>query len=96
MVWRLIFTRTSPLLSVVTLVSLGDMALWHFQYGYSIILIIFIIFLSLIDVMVHRQLHAAIDSDISYGNELTDKEAMNELCGGKLFILFIFLLTYAC
>jgi len=30
--------------------------------------------------MVHRQLHAAIDSDISYGNELTDKEAMNELC----------------
>ncbi|KAG0328695.1 exosome catalytic subunit dis3 [Podila horticola] len=33
------------------------------------------------DVMVHRQLHAAIDSDISYGNELTDKEAMNELCG---------------
>jgi exosome complex exonuclease DIS3/RRP44 len=30
--------------------------------------------------MVHRQLHAAIDSDISYGNELTDKESMNELC----------------
>ncbi|KAG0204304.1 exosome catalytic subunit dis3 [Mortierella sp. GBA30] len=33
------------------------------------------------DVMVHRQLHAAIDSNISYGNELTDKETMNELCG---------------
>ncbi|KAI1313414.1 exosome catalytic subunit dis3 [Mortierella claussenii] len=33
------------------------------------------------DVMVHRQLHAAIDSDVSYGNELTDKESMNELCG---------------
>ncbi|KAG0042097.1 exosome catalytic subunit dis3 [Gryganskiella cystojenkinii] len=32
------------------------------------------------DVMVHRQLHAAIDADISYGNELTDKESMNELC----------------
>lgn len=30
--------------------------------------------------MVHRQLHAAIDADISYGNELTDKESMNELC----------------
>ncbi|KAK3819830.1 MAG: hypothetical protein J3Q66DRAFT_311579 [Benniella sp.] len=33
------------------------------------------------DVMVHRQLHAAIDPSISYGNEITDKEAMNELCG---------------
>ncbi|KAI7815809.1 hypothetical protein BC939DRAFT_404742 [Gamsiella multidivaricata] len=33
------------------------------------------------DVMVHRQLHAAIDPSISYGGELTDKEAMNELCG---------------
>ncbi|KAG0315372.1 exosome catalytic subunit dis3 [Dissophora globulifera] len=33
------------------------------------------------DVMVHRQLHAAIDSDVSYGHELTDKENMNELCG---------------
>ncbi|KAG0330708.1 exosome catalytic subunit dis3 [Podila humilis] len=31
------------------------------------------------DVMVHRQLHAAIDSDVTYGNELTDKEGMNEL-----------------
>lgn len=35
--------------------------------------------------MVHRQLHAAIDSDLSYGNEITDKEAMNELCGGWYF-----------
>ncbi|KAF8940521.1 hypothetical protein EDD21DRAFT_380965 [Dissophora ornata] len=33
------------------------------------------------DVMVHRQLHAAIDHTISYGPELTDKESMNELCG---------------
>ncbi|KAF9945854.1 exosome catalytic subunit dis3 [Modicella reniformis] len=33
------------------------------------------------DVMVHRQLQATIDSDVSYGKELTDKEAMNELCG---------------
>ncbi|KAF9134069.1 exosome catalytic subunit dis3 [Linnemannia schmuckeri] len=33
------------------------------------------------DVMVHRQLHAAIDSSVSYGDELTDKEKMNELCG---------------
>ncbi|KAG9322667.1 hypothetical protein KVV02_007934 [Mortierella alpina] len=33
------------------------------------------------DVMVHRQLHAAIDADLAYGTELTDKESMNELCG---------------
>ncbi|KAG0293599.1 exosome catalytic subunit dis3 [Linnemannia gamsii] len=33
------------------------------------------------DVMVHRQLHAAIDSSLSYGDELTDKEKMNDLCG---------------
>ncbi|KAF9088934.1 exosome catalytic subunit dis3 [Mortierella sp. GBA35] len=33
------------------------------------------------DVMVHRQLHAAIDSNVSYGDELTDKETMNDLCG---------------
>ncbi|KAG0246451.1 mitotic control protein dis3 [Mortierella sp. GBAus27b] len=32
------------------------------------------------DVMVHRQLHAAIDSELSYGSEITDKEAMNEIC----------------
>ncbi|KAF9581039.1 exosome catalytic subunit dis3 [Lunasporangiospora selenospora] len=32
------------------------------------------------DVMVHRQLYAAIDSSVSYGSELTDKEDMNELC----------------
>jgi hypothetical protein len=35
--------------------------------------------------MVHRQLHAAIDPSLSYGNEITDKEAMNELCGGWYF-----------
>ncbi|KAG0260863.1 exosome catalytic subunit dis3 [Mortierella polycephala] len=34
------------------------------------------------DIMVHRQLHAAIDSDVKYGTELTDKETMNELCDG--------------
>ncbi|KAF9431723.1 exosome catalytic subunit dis3 [Entomortierella beljakovae] len=33
------------------------------------------------DVMVHRQLHAAIDSSVSYGSELTDKDTMDELCG---------------
>ncbi|KAG0266938.1 exosome catalytic subunit dis3 [Actinomortierella ambigua] len=32
------------------------------------------------DVMVHRQLHAAINSDIMYGDELTDKETMGKLC----------------
>ncbi|KAF9200140.1 exosome catalytic subunit dis3 [Haplosporangium sp. Z 27] len=33
------------------------------------------------DVMVHRQLHAAIDPSISYGSELTDKDDMDNLCG---------------
>lgn len=37
----------------------------------------------MLDVMVHRQLHAAIDSSLSYGDELTDKEKMNDLCGSK-------------
>ncbi|KAG0226605.1 exosome catalytic subunit dis3 [Actinomortierella wolfii] len=32
------------------------------------------------DVMVHRQLHAAIDPDVVYGDELTDKETMGKLC----------------
>ncbi|KAF9971912.1 exosome catalytic subunit dis3 [Actinomortierella ambigua] len=32
------------------------------------------------DVMVHRQLHAAINSDVMYGDELTDKETMGKLC----------------
>ncbi|KAF9995574.1 exosome catalytic subunit dis3 [Entomortierella chlamydospora] len=33
------------------------------------------------DVMVHRQLHAAIDPNVTYGGELTDKDNMDELCG---------------
>lgn len=38
--------------------------------------------------MVHRQLHAAIDSSLSYGDELTDKEKMNDLCGSKYLRYF--------
>lgn len=41
------------------------------------------LFYKILDVMVHRQLHAAIDSSLSYGDELTDKEKMNDLCGSK-------------
>lgn len=58
---------------------------------YLFIFLISFLFVLTIDVMVHRQLHAAIDSEISYGNELTDKEAMNELCGGKRLFLCVYM-----
>jgi exosome complex exonuclease DIS3/RRP44 len=35
------------------------------------------------DVIVHRLLEACIDADLTYGQELTDKMKMKELCDSK-------------
>jgi exosome complex exonuclease DIS3/RRP44 len=37
----------------------------------------------LADVIVHRLLEACIDADLTYGQELTDKMKMKELCDSK-------------
>jgi hypothetical protein len=38
------------------------------------------------DVIVHRLLQACVDQDLTYGQELTDKMKMKELCDSMFFI----------
>jgi hypothetical protein len=48
------------------------------------IMLLTFVLLSL-DVIVHRLLHACIDENVVYGDELIDKTKMKELCDSKFY-----------
>ena len=76
MVWLVLYTPILHLQFVVTQVSLFPFT------GGRLWCIKLIVRLSA-DVIVHRLLEACIDADLTYGQELTDKMKMKELCDSK-------------